>query len=156
MDTLSSTIKVLSANCRGLQSDNKQRDVLNYLKNLNADIICLQDTHWVPSDLRKIKSIWNHEILINGKETNSRGVAILFGNNFEYKILDKLQDDYGNVIAVNLNISNDFTILIINTYGPNKDNPLFYQEIEDLISNNPSDYLIFCGDLNVSLNPQKD
>ena len=55
---------------------------------------------------------------------------------------------------MNLIYSNDFTILIIN--GPNKDNPLFYQEIKDLISNNLSDYLIFCGDLNVSLNPQKD
>ena len=28
---------------------NKRHDVLNYIKDLNADIICLQDTHWVES-----------------------------------------------------------------------------------------------------------
>ena len=156
MEGLSSTIVVLSANVRGLRDKNKCRDVLDYVDSLNANIICLQDTHWVESDLRKLKLVWNHEIIINGKHTNSRGVAILLRNNFEYKIIDTFKDEIGNILAININVSNDITILIINTYGPNKDNPDFFSEIEILISNNPSDYLILCGDLNIVLNPQKD
>lgn len=156
MEGLSNALVVLSANVRGLQEKNKCRDVLDYINNLNANIICLQDTHWVESDLRKLKAMHNYEYIINGKQTNSRGVAILLRNNFEYKILDIYKDEIGNVISINLNISNDLTILIINIYGPNKDKPEFYVDIETLIENNPSDYLILCGDLNVSLNPQKD
>lgn len=156
MEGLSNALVVLSANVRGLQEKNKCRDVLDYINNLNANIICLQDTHWVESDLRKLKAMHNYEYIINGKQTNSRGVAILLRNNFEYKILDTYKDEIGNVISINLNISNDLTILIINIYGPNKDKPEFYVDIETLIENNPSDYLILCGDLNVSLNPQKD
>ena len=38
-------IKVLSANCRGIKDKKKRYDVLNYLQNMSADIICLQDTH---------------------------------------------------------------------------------------------------------------
>ena len=86
MEGLSSAITVLSANCRGLGDPVKCRDVLNYLQGLNADIICLQDTHWTKSELRKIKSIWQHEWLIHGIHTNSRDVSILFSNKFEYKI----------------------------------------------------------------------
>ena len=39
-------VKVLSANCQGLQDSKKCFDVLNYFKESNACIICLQDTHW--------------------------------------------------------------------------------------------------------------
>ena len=40
-------IVVLSANCRGLQNMKKRQDVLTYFKEMNANIICLQDTHWI-------------------------------------------------------------------------------------------------------------
>ena len=156
MSSLSNTVRVLSANCRGLREKNKRNDVLNYLKDLKADIICLQDTHWVESDLRALKSIWNHELLIHGKNTNSRGVAILFSNKMEYKITDTFKDNLGNVLAININISNDFNFFIINTYGPNNDNPGFYQEIETMIATSTADYIILCGDLNITLNPLMD
>ena len=38
-------VKVLSANCQGLQDSKKCFDVINYFKESNAGIICLQDTH---------------------------------------------------------------------------------------------------------------
>ena len=59
-------------------------------------------------------------------------------------------------MAININISNDSTFFIINTYGPNKDNPQFYQDIENLIATNSSDYVILFGDLNVTLDPIMD
>ena len=62
----------------------------------------------------------------------------------------------GNILVIDIKISTELTLRIINIYGPNKDNPEFFCEIENYISNNPSDYLIICGDLNVTLNPQKD
>ena len=65
----------------------KRIDVLNYFKDKKADIICLQDTHWVEKDEPQIRAIWGNESIVHGLKTNSRGVAILFGKDFEFKIL---------------------------------------------------------------------
>ena len=42
-----SSVTVLSVNCQGLRIMDKRIDVLHYLDNLKANIICLQDTHWL-------------------------------------------------------------------------------------------------------------
>ena len=87
MDNLSNVISVLSANVRRHRDNKKCCDVLDYLKNLKSKIICLQDTHWVESDIRRIKTLWNGKCLINGKNTNSRGVTILLITlNMKFKI----------------------------------------------------------------------
>ena len=52
------SIKVLSVNCQGLRGKDKRNDVLHYLENLGAGIICLQDTHWIDTDLKLIKQLW--------------------------------------------------------------------------------------------------
>ena len=54
----SDSIKVLSVNCQGLRGKEKRNDVLHYLGNLGAGIICLQDTHWLDMDLKLIKQLW--------------------------------------------------------------------------------------------------
>ena len=79
------TVKVLSVNCQGLRDKLKRIDVIQYLKNTNASIICLQDTHLIETDQSHVSEIWGHEVIIHSKRTNSRRVAILL-NNFEYNI----------------------------------------------------------------------
>lgn len=114
---------VLSANCQGLRDKKKRVDVLNYLRDKNPAILCLQDTHWVSSDEKYIRTLWNNEVIIHGVKTNARGVAILFGNNFEYKIHTIDKDAEGNLITVNMKIS-DIELKLINIYyAPNSDNP---------------------------------
>ena len=81
------SIQVLSANFQGLQNIQKCTDVLTYLKEANASIVCLQDTHWMKNDISKVKEIWGHEYYIHGNRSNARGVAILFYNKFEYEAL---------------------------------------------------------------------
>ena len=64
----------------------KRCDVINYLKNTKADIICLQDTHLTESDMAEVKDIWDGEFILHGRRHNARGVAIFLGKRFEYKI----------------------------------------------------------------------
>lgn len=65
---------------------------LLYITRQHNKILCLLYTiyrphaHWVESDIRKIKTMWKHECLRNGRYTNSRGVTILLRNSFEYEI----------------------------------------------------------------------
>ena len=60
-------VNVLSANCQGLRDFKKRKDVLDYLDHLSANIICLQDTHWLDTDLQYIKLIWNGECFMRTK-----------------------------------------------------------------------------------------
>ena len=86
MPSVRNSIKVLSANFQGLRNIEKQRDVLSYFKDKNTNTVCLQNTHFIEDDMMTVKDLWNNEVYVNGGKTNSRGVAILLNNNFEYEI----------------------------------------------------------------------
>ena len=65
-------MRVLSANCQGLGNYIKRRDVLDYFYNLPANIVFLQDTHWIDKDLKSIKQVWNGDCFVSGKSSNSK------------------------------------------------------------------------------------
>ena len=148
-------IKILSANCRGIQSKEKRYDVINYMKSKNADILCLQDTHLITEEEFNLKTIWDGEVILHGMRTNSRGVAILLNNTFEHTIQKVVKDPTGNMIALDLTLS-DITVKLINIYGPNVDDINFYNTINSILNENEQEYVIWCGDFNMTLNPQLD
>ena len=80
----SSDIDIISANVRGLRQQFKRIDLFEYFKKSKTDIICLRETHLVHKDLNTLNKEWNIEYFIAGNSTNSRGVAILINNTFEY------------------------------------------------------------------------
>ena len=149
------TIMALSVNCQGLQTLAKRIDVINYLKDKNPDIVCLQDTHWIPEDMAEIKKHWDRECVLHGTKTNWRGVAILLGKTFEYIVGDIKKDDIGNMIAMDIKIDS-LKVTLINIYGPNKDIPTLYNKTSDIIVTNGNPYVLICGNLNIALDPKKD
>ena len=151
----SANLKIMSVNCQGLGDLKKCTDVLNYLTEQNPDILCLQDTHWVNDDLKSIKKLWAGECFIHGSRSNSRGVAILIGKKFDYKIGATVRDEVGNFISILLTTS-DFTIKLVTIYAPNNDSPQFFEFVKANIEDSSYDYCIICGDLNLVLDPEKD
>ena len=95
------------------------------------------------------------ECFINGIKSNARGVAILIRNNFEYKVLNCNKDSDGNYLHLKLQLDT-MSLNLITIYGPNSDNPHFFQNIQDILEQNNADYSIVCGDFNVVLNPKLD
>ena len=148
-------IRVLSANCRGLKDKEKRYDVVNYIRDMKADITCLQDTHLTENDTSAFKNIWNGEFILHGKHHNSRGVAILFGNHIEYTILNTEKDTEGNLLIIDLQVT-EIKLKLINIYGPNTDDVHFYENVSDRIRRNELDYIVWCGDFNMTLNPSLD
>ena len=144
---------VLSANCQGLQTLEKRRDVLSFFKDKNINIICLQDTHLCEKDISEVKELWGGDCFLNGRSTNSWGVAILLKHNFEYEILDCKRDKVGNYLLLVMKLYN-ITINLLTIYGPNNDNPAFYNEIQNILTE--TDYTVICGDFNIVLDPFKD
>ena len=154
MAEISESIKVLSANCQGLYNNEKRQDVLHYLKETNASIVCLQDTHLLETHVPSVRQIWS-DCYLHGVRTNSRGVGILLNNNFEYEVLECHKDENGNYIQLYLKCSS-MIINLINIYAPNHDDPKFFNEIKNLTLKGESDYVILCGDFNLVLDPKKD
>ena len=145
-------IKVFSANCQGLQNKQKTADVLSYFREKNINILCLKDTHWIDNDLQDIKNLWSGDCYIHGSKTNARGVAILFGNNFECEVLSTRKDTEGNYLSLILKLSS-MTINFVSIYAPNRDTPFFFSKLQEVIQDNDSEYCIICGDYNLVMNP---
>ena len=130
-------------------------DILTYLLR-NCLILCLQDTHLTPSDINSLTSQFpEYKILINGVKTNSRGVAIILKNNFEFKIKHSENDKNGNLILLDLQMG-EISLRLIDVYAPNIDTPLFFSRIQEYFRNSTETYNLLCGDLNLVLDPKMD
>ena len=123
-------VKICSLNCQGLGDHQKRRDVLQYLRQSNYSIICLQDTHFTQSNERRIQQEWGYKAYFNSFDSKSRGVAIFLNNNFEFTVHNSFSDRSGNVLMLDVEIL-DKRITIVNIYGPNKDEPLFYDNLNN-------------------------
>ena len=152
---MSEQVKIISANCQGLRDKSKRADVLNYVKRLRPNIICFQDTHLTKKEENELRTLSKCECFISGVKTNSRGVAILLMNNFEYKVVASSLDNQGNMIYVDLMLGS-ISFHLINIYAPNTDTPTFFQNVNVLIEENTMDHIVVCGDFNLVLNPKID
>ena len=150
---MSEQVKLISANCQGLRDKSKRADVLNYVKRLRPNIICFQDIHLTKKEENELRTLSKSECFISGVKTNSRGVAILLMNNFEYKVVASNLDNQGNMIYVDLMLGS-ISFCLINIYTPNTDTPTFFQNVNVLIEENTMDHIVVCGDFNLVLNPK--
>lgn len=121
-------LKVLTLNCQGLNDFNKRKDVFKNLRMKNYNIYFLQDTHFNEKEEILIQSQWGSKAFFNSYKTNSRGVAILLNNNFEYKVHNVHKDNSGNYLILDTTIAN-MNPLLVNIYGHNLDATKFYSEI---------------------------
>ena len=96
-----------SVNCWALGDVKKRRKVFNLLRSKRFSIFFLQDTHFTLEKDILIRSEWGYEwFFLVLKSINSRGVAVLLNNNFDYKLpLHHIfRDDGGNLIIMDITI----------------------------------------------------
>lgn len=121
-------LRILTVNCQGLGEINKKADIFKLLKSKNDHIYFLQDTHFLEKDENFIQTQWGCKAFFNSFISNSRGVTILFNNNFESKINKIHKDSSGNLLILDV-VVQEINILLINVYGPNLDTPNFYSNL---------------------------
>ena len=148
-------IKILSLNCQGLGAYRKRKDVFQYLRQKQYSVYFLQDTHFTTDITRQIRAEWGYECVLSCYNSKSRGVGIFFNNNFDFKIQKTIVDSNGNYILLLIKTM-DTEILLVNIYGPNKDEPAFFENIKNKIEEFDTQNIIIGGDWNLVLNPQKD
>ena len=148
-------IKIISVNCQGIGCPKKRRDVFDYIRAKNYSIICLQDTHFTSSIEHLIENEWGYRTVFSSYKSNTRGVAILFKNNFEFTIHNTYRDQNGNIILLDISIT-DQRLTFVNIYGPNEDTPEFYNNLKEKILKQGNNGIIMVGDWNLLLDPPTD
>ena len=98
---------------------------------------------------------WGNEVFLSSISTSQRGVAVMFGEKVDYKVIELHRDDIGNLLIVKIK-SGKLEFILIVVYGPNVDTPDFYDIIKEFISAEDNIPLIICGDWNLVLDFEQD
>lgn len=148
---------IVSYNVNGLQNSKKRRDIFDFLRNkLKGSVYLLQECHWTLDSEDFIRACWGYNLWLAGKDTNRNGVAILFRNNFEYKVHGVHRDAEGCYILMDVEILKK-RMTLANVYGPSSgDNVQFFDKVCELIDVIGNESVIIGGDWNCVLDEKID
>ena len=147
---------VCSLNVNGIQDSLKRKDVFDYLRQLKYSIYFLQETHIKETSENFIRSAWGYNAWVAGCDTNKNGVAILFNNNFDYKVHNVRRDKNGQYIVMDIELL-EKRLTLVNLYGPSSgDLPMFFDKIREEVEEIGNHYVILGGDWNVVLDMKTD
>ena len=153
-----SGIKFASFNCRGIGDFKKRKDVFSYLRKKDFNICLLQDIHCRKIGVPYFRNAWGTDVVVAPYANNARGVAILT-KNIDVTFSDTCIDEHGNFIITRARISDTVDFCLVNVYGPNSDEPDFYENLAKNVNrlvgeeNMPT---IIAGDFNLTLNQSLD
>ncbi|KAJ8024231.1 hypothetical protein HOLleu_36901 [Holothuria leucospilota] len=124
-------IKFCTQNVRGLRNYPKRRELFAFFHRQSYDIIFIQESHSLPDDESRWNNEWGRQIVFSHGSNSSRGVAVLFKPTFSCNCTKSFSDTGGRYVILNLTYC-DIILTIVNVYGPNIDDPNFY----DILSSN--------------------
>lgn len=115
----------LTWDVNGINEPVKQGKLLSYLREMQADVIFLQETHLTNKAHRKISAKWINRVYHSNFAAKARGVAIVIRKNFPFVHHYTIADKEGKYVLVTCEIQST-PISIFNIYGPNWDDPEFF------------------------------
>ena len=148
-------LKIISNNVRGLATRHKREDVMQYFENMNCDIIFLQDTHLINSKVSAFNLLWKGKAYHSCFASNSRGTSILVNRHLQHEVLKEFTCDQGNYIIVQCKIGTEIYMLG-SIYGPNRDEPRFYEKIDEILESVDCDHIVLGGDFNFVMDAVND
>ena len=133
----------------------KKKECLIFLENKKGNVFLLQETRWPFGIKNTVRSQWGCECVFVGHDSGSKDVAVLFKNNFEYKIRNVLRDNEGRYILIDIKMMNK-RLTLANIYAPNSgDHPVFDTVIREIVAMD-NELIVIGGDWNVAPNPKID
>ena len=147
------TCNLISLNVRGIREAEKRRAIFQYYRT-RCDILCLQETHSDKDTCDQWSAEWGGQAIYAHGTTNSRGVAILIKKSYNGGISVVKTDPEGRYVTIECQV-NDKKICITSIYAPNKDSPMFFENvIKDTFERNPE--LVIVGDFNTTMSNDVD
>ncbi len=147
---------IISLNVRGLNNEEKRRNIFNWLSNLGVHIAFLQETFCKAEFRDQDNSGWRGKIIHNlSNSSHSRGVAVLFHEALQLEIHSVHKKDDARAILINATVENT-NISFCNIYAPSKANVRkeFFTTMKYWIARHAdfTDSIIMGGDMNCAIN----
>ena len=147
-------LKIISLNINGLNDHLKRTALVDWLRCMKADVVCLQETH---SPSRESARKWfansGYRVASSSLKSKSAGVAILVKD--KYKITKIIKDEDGRYIQAVVDFG-EGQASFVSLYAPNR-NPThntFFASLTGLIDLSRPTFV--AGDFNSVLDPAKD
>lgn len=115
----------MSYNARGLNDSVKRKEVFYWLKNKQAHIIFLQETHSTKETEHLWFADWDGDIIFSHGTSQARGTAILFSRSTPKSLNQSFIDKNGRYIVLDTDI-NGLKLTLCNIYAPNDDDSDFF------------------------------
>ena len=148
-------ISIASLNVRGLQDQKKRQQIFSYVKSLRLDFAVLQETHSEADTVKLWKTEYRGELIASSLNSQSAGVAILIKRNLNVQIHQKIVDEQGRFIILDIT-AKEQRFTLAGLYGPNVDSPEFFNEVFENIEKIENVPLIVIGDFNLVLEENID
>ena len=150
------SIKIGTYNVRGMRDIKKRSQVYKYVREKSFDVIFLQETHSSRKDQNFWTSQWGGKVVCSHGSSNSRGTAIYFRKNLQFRLKSTYTDDNGRIALAHIELENE-DLVLMSIYAPNADEPQFFSRISNIIQDYPSnDTKIIAGDFNLVLDDSID
>ena len=150
-----SSLRISTLNVRGLRQQKKRRQIFAFLHKQKRDIFCIQETHSIREDEKFWVNEWGGKIFFNHGTTVSRGVCFLFNPALSFSIQNSWVCNKGRLIILDILYSHrNFTLVCL--YGPNHDDPSFFETLNSKLTLFPWDSIIIAGDFNFVFNLDLD
>lgn len=151
----SAHLNLLTWNIRGFNNPKKIRQVFAYLDRHHIDIALLQESHLAPTHKNTVGTRWAEAVVSSPYSSYSRGVLILIRKGSQFHIETFIKDELGRYVLITGHIRGQ-RLALLNTYGPNVDDPEFYKTIWSKINEISGTAILWGGDLNLTLNDTLD
>jgi exonuclease III len=156
-------ISISSINCNSLNKSNtaKWNQTLKIcgISKLKSDIIFLSDIRIINKNLVSsaddIKKLFlnnpyeKYNCFFNSTK-NKRGVGILIKQSLQFRILDQINSQDENILALRIHLKNT-EVMLISIYGPNNTDPGFFNVLSDILRTLNDVPVILGGDWNATL-----
>ncbi len=104
----------------------KLKQVLDRIKQLEVNIIFLQETHLLREDTSRVSKRWPGQVFSAPYTSHAWGVMICIHKLVPFQMQKQYVDPRGRFIILNGLIMNT-KVTLISIYTPNEDDPSFYQ-----------------------------
>ena len=148
-------LKIVSLNTRGIADHVKRRKVFRFLKNARLQVCLLQECHSTDKTNFMWSNEWGNKCIFSNGNSNAKGVAILLSGKLSTAVREIVRDIQGRYVMCKLEIDG-YDYCMCNVYGPNKDQPEFFDELKSEIEKLNCVHVIIGGDFNVALNVKLD
>ena len=147
-------LKIMSLNTHGLGDNLKRRKVFRYMKKHKSDVCLLQETHCTHKLENIFVNQWGNKCLFSNGSSNAKGVAILTTKKVANCISEVHRDINGRFLVCKIKIG-EYSYCVGNIYAPNKNNPVFFQEIFEIVRKMDCIHVVIGSDYNVALDMDK-